>query len=47
MLAELKAAGGGAVVEDGIVLGVPKDIDGSGGAATVADGLPTDRAAAC
>ena len=49
MLTELEAAlaGGGGVAEDGVVLGVPKDIEGSGGEATEADGLLTDGAAAC
>lgn len=47
LLTELKAAlAGGAGVDD-VVLGVPNDIEGSGGVATAADGLLTDGAAAC
>lgn len=39
--------GGGAGVDDGVDLGVPNDIEGNGGVATVAVGLLTDGAAAC
>ena len=48
MLTKLEAAlVGGAGVDDGIVLGVPNDIEGIGGVDTAADGLLTDGAAAC